>query len=254
MKKIKIIAIVAALLVGIGMYSFLTELAKPKENPKTAVLVAAFDIEANTLITKEMLVVREIDNNYVHPDSVTSMDAAVGYLMGSQVYAGEQILGSRLVPVGENRDTVKDLSYRVDEGMRAISINVTDSSGVANMLRAGDHIDIIISYQYTEDTDTGRQTISASSMCMQDITVLAVDEVMNRERPEENYSVVTLKVTPEQAVVISYGDFTSSLRLVLRSPLDEETITMKDITSKNARNYFKTKAKEDTQNDKGNAD
>jgi Flp pilus assembly protein CpaB len=37
---------------------------------------------------------------------------------------------------------------------------------------------------------------------------------------------VTLMVTPEQALALSYGEYTSNLRLVLRSPLDtQETQT-----------------------------
>ena len=60
MKKLKLIALLAAVVVGVGLYQFLQEIKKPQETPHTTVVVAAVDIPENTQITEEMVTLKSI--------------------------------------------------------------------------------------------------------------------------------------------------------------------------------------------------
>ena len=63
MKKLKLVALLAAVLVGLGVYRFLQELQKLQEVPHTTVVVAAVDIPENTQITAEMVTLRSISDD-----------------------------------------------------------------------------------------------------------------------------------------------------------------------------------------------
>ena len=63
MKKLKLAALLAAVIVGLGLYRFLQELKTPQEVPHTTVVVAAVDIPENTQITEEMVTLRSISND-----------------------------------------------------------------------------------------------------------------------------------------------------------------------------------------------
>ena len=231
MKKLKYIALLAALLVGFGMYQFLQELNKPVEIPKTQVIVAVTDIDENVPITEEMVAVKEVVTEAKHPDCETNIENVIGMVLESKVYTGEQILSSKLVAVGENVST-RALSYKIVPGMRAISVNVGISTGMANMIRSGDRVDVILNYRHIADKksqDGQEREIGGSKLCIQNILGLAVDDIINKEKPEEGYSTVTLMVTPDDAELISYAEFNAGLRLILRSPMDTEIVDTEEI-------------------------
>ena len=60
MKKIKLIALAAAVIVALCVYLFLKEAGKPQEVPHTEVVVAAADIPENTKITAEMVALQSV--------------------------------------------------------------------------------------------------------------------------------------------------------------------------------------------------
>ncbi len=233
MKKIKIVAVIAALILGIGFYQFLTVISKPQEIPRTTVIVAAQDITANTVITAEMLMEQPIATEALHPHCIKSIDAAVGMVMASDAVKGEQILTDRLITLGEADGKNTSLAYMVDPGMRAVTINVGVASGLHKMLRVGNHVDVIVNYTYevgTQEVDrdgnpTG-ETFAAqeSQYVLQNLKVLALDNLIKKGTPEEQYSTITLMATPEQALLLTFSEYTSNLKLVLRSNLDEALI------------------------------
>ncbi|NLC79132.1 MAG: Flp pilus assembly protein CpaB, partial [Ruminococcaceae bacterium] len=125
--------------------------------------------------------------------------------------------------------------YVVKEGMRAISINVTDVEGVSGMLKPGNHIDLIAQYE----TETGAVDETgipikeqAARIILQNVEILAVDAYMTPAGAPSDvgYTKLTLSVTPEQAIELSFVDNLGTIRAVLRSTLDEEVIEEHSIT------------------------
>ena len=230
MKKLKLIALLAAVLVGLGLYRFLEELKTPQEAPHTTVVVAAVNIPENTQITEEMLTLKSISNDSLLADYILDIESVSGMVLTSDVYAGEQITRHRLVRLGEVDSAKKTLAYTLHPGMRAMTIFVDVDSGLVNFLKPGNRVDLLANYSHEEvrtsmlDPDVQEVVnLPTTQMLAQNIAILAVGSVMDKTGTTE-YTSVTLEVTPEDAMNINAVTWWGDLRLLLRSPLDEETI------------------------------
>ena len=238
MKKLKLAALLAAVIVGIGLYQFLQEIKKPQEAPHTTVVVAAVDIPENTQITKEMVTLKSISNDSLLEQYMLDMDSVVGMVMTSDVYAGEQIIRNRLVGVGEEDSATKMLAYAINPDMRAISIFVDQDTGLVNFLKPGNRVDVLANYSREETRPVLNQEnqlewiqVPTSQLLAQNVSILAVGTAMDKNGTEE-YTTVTLEVTLQEAMNINAVSWWGELHLLLRSPLDEKTIEAEIVDQK----------------------
>ena len=120
--------------------------------------------------------------------------------------------------------------------MRAISISVNQVSGVSHLIKPGNMVDLIVNYAYEEETEGAQQTktVTASRMMIQNKRVLAVGSTLSKEG-EPEYITLTLEVTPQEAVEISYAEYTSSIRVLLRSSLDTQNVDSREINLEDLR-------------------
>lgn len=227
MKKVKLIALIAALIAGVGIYFFLKEVSKPQEIPHTPVVVAAVDIPENTKITAEMVELRPVVDEALANDHLLDVDSVIGLVTSSEIYAGEQVVSDRLVRMGELDDASDTLSYIVESGMRAMTISVNATTGMENLIKPGNRVDLIVYYTY-EDEDEENKKIPASMTLVQNKKVLAVGSELSKNGASE-YSTITLEMTPEETVLVSYAESSGSIRVVLRSPLDKEEATTGEV-------------------------
>ncbi len=235
MKKVKLIAIVSALIVAVLIYNFLNELSKPTivEITKTKVVVATQDILPNIPITADMLKVAEIPEEAVHLQSVKNSEEVVGKVTSSKIISGEQILSSKLITPGESTPN-GTLAYSIEPGMRAITIAVSNITGLSNMIVPENKVDIIGQYKVSVPQPNGEEKdIDYSVMLLENVKVLAVDgskTEQEKEVSEAAYTSITLQVTPLQAIETSMSEFKGQLRAILRSPLDEGTTSLPALT------------------------
>lgn len=233
MKRVRWIALVAAIATAILLYAFLNSLNQPAEIATTGVLVAAQTIPANTSITAQMVKAVELPAEAIVPGSITESAQVVGKVSREEIYTGEQILASNLISPGDSGN--QTLAYSVQPGKRAITIAVDVTSGLANLIRPGDHIDLIGDF-LVETVDASGQTNKKSYtvQLLQNITVLATDDNLIAEKAEDGsataYQTITLQVTPQQAMQVSMAQFEGQLRAILRSPLDEEETDLPNVT------------------------
>lgn len=229
MKKVKITALIAALIVGIGIYFFLKEIGKPQETPRTEVVVAAVDIPENTLITAEMLELRPVATEALLENHLLDVKSAVGMISSGDIYAGEQIISDRLVRTGEAGADSNTLAYLVDNGMRAITLSVNSVTGLENMLKPGNRVDLILTYSEEMTSEDGQKTkLFASRFLMQNKKILAVSSSLGKEGAKE-YTTVTLETTPEDTLSISFAECVGVIRLVLRSPIDNTVVDIGEV-------------------------
>ncbi|MEA5050183.1 MAG: Flp pilus assembly protein CpaB [Oscillospiraceae bacterium] len=223
MKKVKLIAVLAALAAGLCLYLYLRAANTPAQVATTKVVVAAADIEANTVVTAEMLTYADIPSAAVLPGCVTSAEEAVGRITNSEVLAGEQLLARRLVDTVGGQ-TGGSLSYSVKEGMRAMTIAVTDTTGLAGMLRPGNRVDVTVLYQpqQTADAEAADQPKMTAQILLQNVGVLAVDKVLDKAGSEDKYTTVTLELEPGQALKLTLAQSMGSISLLLRAPTDND--------------------------------
>lgn len=238
MKKLKLAALFAAVLVGLGLYRFLQELKTPQEAPHTSVVVAAVDIPENTQITAEMVTLRSISDDSLLENYILDTESVIGMVLTSDIYAGEQITRARLVRLGEDDSAKKTLAYALHPGMRAITIFVDQDTGLVNFLKPGNRVDVLSNYSHedtrvvlNEDYKLEYVQIPTTQLLAQNVTILAVGSVMDKNGAAE-YTTVTLEVTPEDALNINAVDWWGNLRLLLRSPLDDSIIEIERVDEK----------------------
>lgn len=232
MKKIKFLALVAAVIAAVLLYNFLNTLDEKAsvEVVKTGVVTASVNIPPNTPITDDMLDIKQLPVEAVHAEAVVNEAAAIGKFSKYEIMAGEQVLYTKLIsPEGGGGDGT--LAYEIKPGMRAISIGVGNLSGLVGMIRPHNTVDIIAQLSKEEkQPDGGEKTIDYTTMIAENIKVLAVDDVISQEGKTKNsetgtsYTSVTLQVTAHQAMELNMSEYKGQLRLILRSPLDEDIV------------------------------
>ena len=221
-RKVFILAILAGIIV-VGMtYSYMNTLKAQKIVPVkySEVITAIETIPARTTITEEMLEYQSIPETEVHPDAILTTAELVGNVTTADIIAGEQILSQRMLTDPESAT----LSYRVKENMRALTIPISEISGIAGYAVPGDHIDILVCYQDLTITDT--EEPNASSMVytqLQNILILeeGIDTEEAGENTGNNISSFTIMVSPEQAEVLAYAIMNGTLQCALRNPVDD---------------------------------
>ena len=239
MKKVKFLAFISAVATALLLYIFLNSLGRDKDTDKLMVFTAALDIPANTPISAEMLSMTELPVEAVVAGAISDSAKAIGKVCESKIFTGEQLLSSKLISAGDSAS--KTLAYAIKPGYRAITIAVDVTTGLSNMIIPGNHVDLIgdflIQNKPATDTtvaSTSADKISYTTMVLENITVLAVDNVLSEdgklgsETPE--YATLTLQVTPNQAMELSMAQFEGQIRVILRSPLDEKKTSLPSIT------------------------
>jgi Flp pilus assembly protein CpaB len=101
--------------------------------------------------------------------------------------------------------------------MRAVSVHVTDSSGVIALLRAGQKVDLQVIVGRGAD---GKETTVRTAL--ENLQVLSVAAQPEQSSQGAALPVVTLLANPAAADVIAAADSGARVRLTLRNPLDQE--------------------------------
>lgn len=188
--------------------------------PKESVVVTVQDVSANTRITREVVTTRSIPLQYAHPDAAQSLDEVVGLIATVDLVRDEQVLTTRLA--GEAVPN-RRLAYQIPEGKRAITIPINEIKGVGGYPTVGDRVDILL---------TQGQNPAITKTMLQNIEILAAGS-MTRTQEDGQQMIVpsfTLSVTPEQAQIITLAEATAAIRLILRSPVDEEWVSVSPTT------------------------
>jgi len=115
------------------------------------------------------------------------------------------------------------LAAALGPGMRAITVPVNVSSGVAGFVFPGDHIDLVLTQQVQGGGDG--PPLKVSETIIRNLRVLATDQRITSKDDDGKTSVkvfanVTLEVTPRIAEKIAVAQSLGSLSLSLRSIAD----------------------------------
>lgn len=239
MKKIRIIAVISALVTAIAVYVYLSGLNKPVVIPKSPVVVAAVKIPEGTEIKSDMLVVKMLPPEAITDRAATSMDEVVGRISSANVEVGEQLLVSRFFKSGE---TGSGLAAALEKGKRAFTVAVDPVTGVAGLIKPRDSVDVLLIIGITQDVEkpdplnpekmiTTPVTTMYSTILLQNINVLATGQTIvpdSNTAEKQTVDTITLSVTPEQAVRLNLAASEGKIRLTLRSPIDTDEATVGD--------------------------
>jgi len=122
------------------------------------------------------------------------------------------------------------LSALIGDGMRAVSVRVTDVSGVSGFVMPGDFIDVI----YTRDEQAKRNEDNLQSdILLQNVKVLGVDQDLSSELEEPSLvKTVTLEVSNLDAQKLHLAQDAGKLSLTLRKAGDTSTDTTTTVYQK----------------------
>jgi pilus assembly protein CpaB len=115
------------------------------------------------------------------------------------------------------------LAAALGPGMRAITVPVNASTGVAGFVFPGDHVDLVLTQQVKGGGDG--PPLEVSETIIRNIRVLATDQRVTSTDDEgktkvKTFSNVTIEVTPRIAEKISVAQSLGTLSLSLRSLAD----------------------------------
>lgn len=220
-KLILLLAITFGLISALCVYHYLNNLKETYRSTGNFARVATArqKIPAKTPISAQMLEFIEMPTKYILPGVVVDAQDAVGKLAQSDIYPGEQIFSSKLI--GKN-DPAGGLAAKVAKGKRALSVPVTKVTGLHGQLDVGDYLDVIATFEITNQT-----RLVATSTIVQNVPVLAINKNADgTNKAQEEPQTVTIMVEPGQAQQIMLAIQQGSLQLSLRSPEDKEILPL----------------------------
>src|ERR1700676_2672094 len=160
---------------------------KPAETALPMVLVAKGTIPTGFFLRPENLKWEPWPESGIAPsyvvDTKRKLEDYVGAVVRVGLSDGEPITDTRVVKPGERGF----LSVVLTPGSRAITVNVTPSSGLAGLVFPGDRIDLVASFkvEFEGKQDAGVHPARYASETVQsNIRVLAVDQRVDDQNKE----------------------------------------------------------------------
>ncbi|MEI7640919.1 MAG: Flp pilus assembly protein CpaB [bacterium] len=194
-----------AMILAYVSLAFLENRIKAKMEP-IKVITAAKYIPAWAEITENMVEFKEIPKNFLTSAHVTDFKKLKGQKTLVPFTQGEPILINKLTLRGES------LNAAIPTGLRAVSVAVDEVSGVAYMIKAGDFVDILLTYEMNEE----KKTYTISATLLQAAQVIAVGTASSAGVTDASYSTVTLALTPEEAELLAFAKERGKITLALR--------------------------------------
>jgi len=203
-------------------------------------LVAVGDIGPGTIVTADMFTTKTLAVNLREKNVYGDPSEAAGKTTRYAIAAGAQVHSTDF----QNRS----VPLTVPTGMRAVTIQVNELTGVGNLLDVGDSVDLVISlrgdaFPVVQVLNDGTITVVSGinplsvklPLVLEDVHVIGVIDAAptapttaanGQPLPSQAPAItnlpklVILAVTPAQAEVIIFARTTGTLDAVLRSPLD----------------------------------
>src|ERR1700710_437112 len=166
------------------------------------VLVATRTLPIGTIIDAEAFRYQPWPQALVQPAYYTRGEAGmdpqtlIGTVVRNEISAGQPLTQGAIVRPGERGF----LAAALGPGMRAVTVGVSATSGVAGFVFPGDRVDLVLTQEVTGGGDG--PPLKASETIIRNVRVLATDQRMSAQgedgKPEvKNVSNITLETTPK---------------------------------------------------------
>jgi pilus assembly protein CpaB len=229
MKSKTVILMVVAIACGLAA-SYLTsrviaDRSEEKEVEKVAVLVAKKNVSMGTLLKEpeKFFEEKQFTKGEEPKRALRNMEDLKGHRLNKSLTAEQFVTAEDLI------DKEKDLP--LEKGMRAVALNVNAQSMVGGFVLPLSHVDIVSVIPETNG-ETKSRTI------LQNILVLAVDQIASRDNEKTAYvaNTVTVQVTPEQAQQLALAQRLGTIQLSLRSFDDDKKVQTQTVSNKDILN------------------
>jgi pilus assembly protein CpaB len=215
-------AIVAALAASTSLYRVISARTQVPRAQTVTVLVAARDLSIGALVGEPDI--REVEwPGAVSTPGISQREAIVGRGVIANINKGEPFPENRLAPKGAGAG----LAAVIPGGMRAVAVKVDEVVGVSGFVLPGMRVDVLSSGTPPGAAGTVTRTI------LQNIAVLSAGQNIERDMQGKAAAVqvVNLLVAPDQAEALSLAGAQTKIQLVLRNPLDTQTVKTAGIST-----------------------
>jgi pilus assembly protein CpaB len=223
----KIAPLAVALVLGIVCAKMLFDFVQKRQSGVISELkhpqmvVAKRSIESGTALTEEDLAMGDVASDSTVPDTAfTSLDQLLGRVTVVPLLQGQAITNTLLAPRGMG----PGLQAAIPLGMRAVTVEINEITGVAGYLSPGCHVDVI---QTVKDEKTG---MPLARTLAQNVKITAVGVRHNPQDGDGGGRSITLLVTPAQAELMELSSSLGRPRFTLRNGNDLATADTKGIT------------------------
>lgn len=215
-----ILALGCGLVAAVGINQVMANRGGQRSGPSgetTPIFVALTDIGLGDPLTPEMLKLEEWPKGKAPPGALARLEDIEGRRTRSRFFPGEPIIEAKLFAKGDDGAGATDL---IPKGMRVVAVRVDSVSG-SGLILPGDRVDVLVHFKASHG-QTGR---TATKTFLQNVRVFAVNDVYDRADNGETAitaKTISLLVSPQQAELVTLANEMGKLRLVMRSPNDEE--------------------------------
>ncbi len=192
----------------------------PPQRSLSDVVVVRHNLPAGAALKADDLAIGQMSND-IPAESIFRNPAELeGRVIKHALFKGQPVLEAMLSPKG----TGSGLQALVPKGMRAVTVEINEFSGVAGFLVPGCRVDIVSTIQ----GDAG-ETLSRTIVQNVEVTAIGRRNPDKDGQPEQVKSV-TLLVKPKEGEAIELAASTGRPRLVLRGSGDDSDATSVGIT------------------------
>jgi pilus assembly protein CpaB len=210
-------------LTGLALYGVGQDIASRNQAAAAAesveVLVAAADIPARAVLTRESVNARTYPRDLVPSGALGYVDDAIGQTTVAPIPKGAVVLRTQLIAAGGN----KGASVTLEKGMVLVAFPTSDPLTVAGLVEIGDRVDILATLP---GADGARRT----QTIVQNLVVVDVVRP-NRDQPTRP-AALTFVVDPQVALVLkNLRDSQYTIDLSIRARADTEPVKTSTVDS-----------------------
>ncbi|RMG57040.1 MAG: Flp pilus assembly protein CpaB [Gammaproteobacteria bacterium] len=221
---------------------------------QVAVVVAKQDLPAGTVISTSNMAVMKVKPEQAHPESISpdQFDTVKGRYLAEPLASGRQLLRSQVT--GE---FPQDFSDTVPVKRRAMTIQVDEINSFSGLLRPGDRIDLFANLPPA--VSGGQIESSFISPVVQNVEVLATGKEAARDyrermllieggvrqRVPDQYTNITVNVTPREAALLAAAQDKGDLIALLRNRKDDGKADFERMTPQELLAYARQQAEEE---------
>lgn len=201
-----------------------TEIVEINKVPMVQVLVASKDLALGERLGDSTINWRDWPQGNVgesmitkdaNPEALEKLKTARARL---PIFVGEPIVERKLVLP----DQGGFMSAILPQGMRAISVAISERSAVSGFILPNDRVDVILTRKLDGPSGGGATKIVRSETVLSNVRVLAINQTFRQEAGEDKVTVTegktaVLELDPLQSEVITKVEAAGELSLALRS-------------------------------------
>ncbi|MCZ8020069.1 MAG: Flp pilus assembly protein CpaB [Novosphingobium sp.] len=235
MDKKKLMLLLGALVIAIGTAmaarSLLTGGSAPKaeaaqqvpRGPK--VLVAQRALPVGTIITADSVSFQQWPKEMVQDayfiDGEADMNKLLGTVVRYPVTAGQPVTQGALVSPGDRGF----LAAALGPGMRAVTIPVSQKTGVGGFVFPGDRVDLVLTQ--TVRSQGSSESLKTAETILRNVRVLATDQSTESETVEGKtvvraFRTVTVEVTPKIAEKVAVAQTSGTVKVPAGASREQE--------------------------------